>query len=199
MKDYSQDGEQAAILKAVEGVRSGRFLDLGAWHPTEFSNSRALVENGWTGLLVECSPGPARNLIQEYGANKWPGIEVIVAAVGFEKHLIKIHATDDAVSTSDAATLEKWKSAGGYYGSFLIPQITLEDIGNQFGSDYSFINIDVEGASVDVFHRVIELGWSPKCVCVEYDDRLPELLTCASRAGYVASFTNGTNCVLVRA
>lgn len=198
MTDYSQGGEQAAILKAVEGVESRRLLDLGAWSPTVFSNSRALLESGWGGVLVECSPGPARDLIREYGNDKWPEVEVVNAAIGFERRLLEIYATDDAVSTSDLGTLTKWRTAGGYYGSYWAAQITLEDISLQFGGGYSFINIDVEGASVDVFNRLLELDWQPKCVCVEYDDRLAELLTHATRAGYFAAFTNGTNCVLVR-
>ena len=33
-----------------------QFLEIGAYHPEEFSNTRALVELGWGGVYVEPSP-----------------------------------------------------------------------------------------------------------------------------------------------
>lgn len=196
MNSYSQYGEDIAILKAVADLPPSKFLDLGAYHPTVFSNTRALIEAKWTGLLVECSPGPARELIREYYT--WPGIEVLVAAVGFDKHCIEIHATDDAVSTSHAETREKWASAGGYYGRFWTPQITLEQIANQFGSDWQFINFDTEGTSLELFCRAMELGWRPKCACIEHDGRTVELAQHAQNAGYRIALLNGTNMVVER-
>lgn len=193
---YSQYGEDAVIAKAVEGIQKGRVLDLGAYHPTVFSNTRALIESGWGGLLVECSPGPARELIREYYT--WPGVEVLVAAVGFDRHCIEIHATDDAVSTSHAETREKWASAGGYYGKFWTPQITLEQIQNQFGVGWDFINFDTEGTSLELFCRAMELGWRPKCACIEHDGRTVELAQHAQAAGYHIELLNGTNMVVAR-
>src|ERR1700683_5262801 len=75
MKDYSQYGEQAAILAAFaptpkEGVvivQEARFLDIGAYHPTDKSNTRALFELGWSGVMIEPAPGPMRSLLAEYG------------------------------------------------------------------------------------------------------------------------------------
>jgi FkbM family methyltransferase len=197
MTSYSQYAEDVAIVRAVESVGVGRALDLGAFHPTTFSNTRALVEAGWGALLVECSPGPARELIREYA--EWPNVEVLVAAVGFDRgHCIKIHATDDAVSTSDAETHEKWKDAGGYYGTFFAPQITLDDIQNQFGGQWDFINFDTEGTSLELFCRAMELGWRPKCACIEHDGRTVELAQHAQAAGYHIALLNGTNMVVAR-
>lgn len=196
MNSYSQYAEDLTIVKAVSGVNSRRLLDLGAWHPTQFSNSRALLESGWIGVLVECSPGPARDLIREY--SNWPGVEVIAAAVGFDRSCVKIHATDDAVSTSSAQNLEIWRSAGGYYGQFWAPQIRLEDIFNQFGGGFEFINFDTEGSSVELFVECLRLECRPKCACIEHDGRIAELAGHAQAAGYMTQLINGTNMVVAR-
>jgi FkbM family methyltransferase len=196
MKSYSQYGEDRHIAQAVVTSKTRRLLDLGAWHPTEFSNSRALLESGWEGLLVECSPGPARDLIREYST--WPNVQVIMAAVGFESHCIQMHATDDAVTTSDAACRQKWDKAGGYYGKFWAPQITLEQISNQFSGGFDFINVDVEGCSVDIFRRILDLGWGPLCVCVEHDDRIVEANQAAAKHRYRQIHLNGTNVIFAR-
>ena len=57
MQSYSQYGEDRAIVELF-GDHVGRFLDIGAWHPTVFSNTRALFERGWSGVMVEPSPCP---------------------------------------------------------------------------------------------------------------------------------------------
>lgn len=63
MTRYSQFEEQDAILQAFAGKTDGRFLDLGAWDPITFSNTRALVGLGWSGVMIEPSPGPFLELM----------------------------------------------------------------------------------------------------------------------------------------
>jgi len=53
--NYSQNNEQEVILDFFSGT-PGRFLDIGAFDGVELSNTRALAELGWTGIMVEPSP-----------------------------------------------------------------------------------------------------------------------------------------------
>lgn len=198
--DYSQFGEEHAILAACEQVEvevggNRSLLDIGAFHATDKSNTRALIERGWSGLLIEPSPGPLRGLVAEYGTSD--RIKVLSAAVGLYPGIINLHISDDAVSTSDEGNFEVWKERGGFVGKLLVPVVTLEQISNQFGG-FGFINIDAEGQSVDIFLRMMTLGWEPRCICVEHDTRTTEVLTAATLRGYHATFANGTNVVLVR-
>lgn len=199
MKDYSQFGEQAAILAAFNGAHSPHaLLDIGAFHATDKSNSRALIELGWSAVLIEPSPGPLLGLIKEYGHEPISqSVKVIGACVALEPGLVNLHVTDDAVSTSDPVSHEVWREKGGYYGAVLIPGITLEQISNQFGG-FDFCSIDAEGVSVPIFLRMMDLGWEPHCICVEHDNRLAEILQAATARGYCSTFGNGTNVVLVR-
>jgi FkbM family methyltransferase len=194
MKQYSQKDEQNAILAAFSDNAAGRFLDIGAYHPFDKSNTRALFELGWPGVMVEPSPGPMRALLKEYGRDQ--RITLIGAAVStVANYLLPLHVTDDAVSTSDERILETWAAAGGYYGVELVPTITLEQISNQFGG-FDFVNIDAEGNSCDIFMRALELDWRPRCFCVEHDNNLTMILTKAK--DYTVTYTNDTNVVLVR-
>lgn len=192
---YSQYNEQEYILDAVKGIDHGRLLDLGAWHATQFSNSRALIAEGWSAILVEPSPKPFEGLLREYGNN--PNITLINGCIGFDRGFVKMHVTEDAVSTTDEATYQKWQHAGGYYGSFYSPQFTLGDLLSQFGGlAFHFVNIDTEGTSVDVFAAWMETLNRPQCFCVEHDSRVVELAQHAEGAGYRIAHTNGTNLVL---
>lgn len=192
---YSQFDEEKYILEALKEITTGTFLDLGAWHATEFSNTRALFERGWRGILVEPSPGPMLGLLKEYGDEE--RITLIQACVVIEGSLVRLHVTDDATSTTEEGNFEQWKETSRFHGSMLCPGITLEQFSNQFGG-FDMVNIDVEGTSVNLFHRMLELGWRPRCVVVEHDERTTELLAAATAAGYHCTLANGTNVVLVQ-
>jgi FkbM family methyltransferase len=191
MMDYSQHGEEQVILarflrdggyaKGGGEIVPGRFLDIGAYHPTQFSNTRALYELGWSGVMVEPSPGCMRALLAEYG--KEPRIELIQAAASIEPGLVSLHISDDAVSTSDEGSYQTWKEAGGFLGTVFVPGLPLSEIFNRFGG-FDFVNIDAEGVSADLFLHMLKLGVYPPCVCVEHDGRTTELLTASSALGY---------------
>lgn len=196
---HSQQEEERFILEAVNGT-TGRFLDIGAYHPTVFSNTRALFERGWSGVMIEPSPEPFLSLLKEYGNE--PRITLVQAAVGLDRDLIEFHATADAVSTADESTFKKWQKIGGFYGSFFTAVIDLEEIFDHFGEEFDFINIDAEGVSVDILNRwqvlmVLEEAPRPRCICVEYDDRKDDAVQAANAAGYRITHDNGTNLVMV--
>lgn len=213
MEDYSQGKEQAAILKALGfepedlgptadhvaslgmslsyGVNS--FLDIGAWHAKTFSNTRALFELGWGGVLIEPSPNPLQGLVKEYGYVD--RVKVIAAAVGVEAGMIEMEITDDAVSTSEQANIDQWRSHARFYGRMIVPVITIPDILNRFGK-FDFVNIDAEGVSVDLLKVLLQTEMFPRCICVEHDNRIVEVMEAAQARGYKGVFTNQANVVL---
>jgi FkbM family methyltransferase len=192
---YSQYDEEQYILRACAGIDRGRFLDIGAFHPTVMSNTRALYEAGWSGVMIEPSPEPLMNLVDAYGED--PRITLVCAAVSLFPSIAKIHITADGVSTSDAGVFAKWQEQGGYQGSVSYPTITLARISEAFGH-FDFINVDTEGLSADLFMAIMDLGWETRCICVEHDDRLAEIAQKATERGYSMTYCNGTNAVWVR-
>lgn len=233
MTKYSQQDEQRAILEAfaddhkwnvaADPGLSARFLDVGAWHPIIFSNTRALFELGWSGVMIEPSPGPFLNLLrccvkcgdvpnELYGDRKdklcklcgshrygyEERLTLVLAAVEMEESSsLRLEITDDAVSSSDPNTRNIWKDRGGYFGWGLVGAISMEMIQLQFGG-FDFINLDAEGLSVDLFRKAMELNWAPRCFCVEHDNRTTELLALATSKGYHCTYSNDTNVILVR-
>jgi hypothetical protein len=221
--DYSQTGEQEYIL--AHSGPPGHFLDIGAWTATTFSNTRALFEAGWSGVLIEPSPGPFLQLLrtcsacgtaplEHYGGRRGrrpdgcftcgqslrygqdPRLTLILAAVGLTSSLLRLHATDDALTTSSGTQYEVWRDKGGFYGCFHIPQITLESIAAQFGADFGFVSIDTEGTSVDLCGRMLDLNIRPRCICVEHDGHIDGLTSHAERHGYRPIYTSAINMVL---
>ena len=201
---YSQYGEDLIIQEIFSRINaeptSFRLLDIGAWDPIEKSNSRLLIEKGWSAVLIEPSPTPLRNLIGAYGPRfvRKPGqdITIVGAAVGLVGGMVDMAITDDAVSTSDAKVAKLWQEKGGYIGYAYFPVITLQDIFNRFGGVFDFVNIDAEGLSVELAIEYLKTEAFPRVMCVEHDSRQVELMQVAARRGYSAREMNGTNIIL---
>lgn len=188
---HTQRDEEKFILEACKNIHNGRFLDIGAWNPIEKSNTRALFEIGWGGLLIEPSPGPVRDCVKEYG--KSDRVNVLCGAVSVEGLVRPISITDDALSGN---VKPEWQEIGGFYGNMFVQHYTIREILKQFGG-FSFVSIDTEGTSVDVLHQLLATEMFPRCICVEFDDRLAEAIQAAQKRGYQSVHITDENVILV--
>lgn len=194
--DYSQDHEQSYILEFTASITKGKFLDIGAFHPTNLSNTRALYELGWSGVMVEPSPAPMLTLMKEYGTN--PRITLLQSIVisGQEGGCRQMAITDGPYSTSDEQNYNKWNGYAGFYANLMIPVIPLKAL-LQLGP-FDFIDIDVEGGSKDLFVEMLNLNVRPKCVCVEYDSHRAEIEARAKASNYTQVYSNPVNIIFAR-
>ena len=191
---YSQNEEERYILEACSGIEAGRFLDIGAWDARKFSNTRALFERGWRGVMIEPSPGPLKNLVLEYGSTE--GMTVIGAAVGVEEKVAPIQITDDALSSGEAAHIDRWASYAKYLGALWVPHLTPDWIMHQFGA-FNFVSIDTEGTSLNILDAILKTEMLPRCICVEHDNRIVEVSQIAQSRCYACVYTSGENMVWV--
>lgn len=195
---YSQYGEDLIVL-GILGDGPGRMLEIGAWHPTQMSNSRLLIERGWDAVLVEFSPCAVHNLVKEYGESEKVSLVQAAVVTCDGGNLERFRITDDALSTSSEQAYEKWKEVGGFFGHMWVPQISLHNLILQFGK-FDFVSFDAEGTSVDLaINYVRNLRETPRVMCVEHDDRIVELTSITQQFGYKVEHVNGTNVILARA
>ena len=82
---WSQGGEDLALLHAIQGKKDGRYIDVGAHHPSRFSVTRHLYQLGWTGINVDAN----QELIEEFKKVRTRD-KNICAAVGSKLSLIHI-------------------------------------------------------------------------------------------------------------
>jgi FkbM family methyltransferase len=54
---YSQEDEDIVLARIFSGQPSGFFVDIGAHHPTRFSNSYWAYQRGWRGINIDAAPG----------------------------------------------------------------------------------------------------------------------------------------------
>lgn len=76
-KGHSQSGEEVIVSEIMRriGVGTGFFVDVGAGDGIEGSNTRALAERGWAGLMVEGDRARARALAE--GLRSLPSVAAL--------------------------------------------------------------------------------------------------------------------------
>lgn len=185
--DYSQWGEQKIVLDFFKGKAEGTFLDLGAFDGVTGSNTRALAELGWTGVMVEASPFAFAELVEEM--RPFQEVRLVNAAVLPVGGLTAWQETHSQVSTAEVddhvAPLVKHR----FHVAVATPQAILA----AFGGHFDFVSVDVEGMDLDVIRVLGPLLADTRLLC--YETRRPnrppepEYVACMKAALAVHGFT----------
>ena len=198
---YSQCDEERYILDTFQGT-VGTFLDIGALDGKTGSNTLALVERGWSGVLVEPSPNAFLALQKRHGKNF--KLHLIHAAIGLSYGLTKFWEDPqiEGFATTEECNRAKWEHHVKFPAPYFISTVPVSLVLAMFppnGPD--FLSLDTEGNSVDLFREFpFTNDLRPRMVCVEHDERIPECLTVAEAWRYreIRPARNPQNMLLVR-
>jgi FkbM family methyltransferase len=198
---YSQNNEETVVLGLLEkaGLKTGRFLDIGAYDGKTFSNTLRLAELGWSGVCVEPSPTAFTGLLKVHQNN--PEIVLVNAAISTDGGWLEFYDSGgDAVSSSDKAHVERWShNAGVKFTRFSLKSVSIEELFTKFGVNFEFINLDVESLNWQLFQK---LPWDflgrVQVICVEHDQHTDAMTSLASAHGFKQITTNAENLILAR-
>lgn len=193
MQNYSQNSEQQFILEHFNGKTDGRFLDIGAYQGTLFSNTRALAELGWSGVCIEPSPPAFWGLMQNYKGNTI--VKLVNAALSYkDTGLIEFaDSGGDAVSTTSASHEQLWSTARTFQHIY-VNTVTIREIMRVFGDHYDFISLDVEGTNIEILQTIPLDIIQPSLICIEHEGKFAEILDYCK--GYTEIHRNGENIIL---
>lgn len=190
---FSQNNEEQIILDYFSNS-FGRFYDIGAWDGKTFSNVRALLDRGWTGVMVEPSPTVFVGLLQnvaEYGDR----VRLVNAAITPEPSLMEFYeANGDAVGSLDPAHAKRWNLSGT---KFYTHTLAAKSLFGVFGPA-EFINLDVESINAVLFPH-LPFGWPElRMICVEHDGHDKQMEAFAAPFGFRKIARNAENLILAK-
>lgn len=171
---YSQNQEEKFILDYFKDFK-GTFLDIGANDGITLSNSRALVELGWRGVLVEPSPKAYAQLKEN--CKKFEGIYTYPYALGDSNDMVKFHDSGTHLNKGDHGLLStiteedfnKWRGITKFeeievecfrWKTFL-NRLTIKA--------FDFISIDTEGYDMTIIKQIDLTG--VKLICLEWNGK----------------------------
>jgi|SRR5579859_3196377 len=189
---YSQKDEEAHILRAVEGIEAGTFMDIGAYDGYNYSNTMRLVERGWRGIMVEPGLEAFQALLERHGSNK--NLTLVHAAIG-SGEMTKFWNNPRTFSTTHEPNTERFKFEG-FAEPYLVPTVTSYQVLRAAGfSKLDVLSIDTEGTSLSVIAQFPFELFTPRVVCVEHDGGISSL---PGMLGYRIAMRNEENIIFVR-
>lgn len=192
---YSQNNEEKTILQRFVNINEGNFLDIGAFDAFALSNTRALFEKGWSGVMVEPSPPRIEVLKGQVGEEE--RIQLCEKAISSTAGTVKFFYTDDALSTIEEKHLIKWNKHKFIESE--VETITPEMLFDQYGYDFDFISLDVESNNWDVIQHIpFEKLTNLKMICVEHDNYDKQMTSLLAKYGFKVVLRNPENIIAVR-
>lgn len=192
---YSQHGEDIPLKQILP--QSGYFLEIGAYCPYVFSNTRFLVEMGWSGCYVDgCSYAISR-FIDEYKENE--NIQIVQALIGDTDKVVEFYnSLKDAISTTDMNHMSKWKSGGYPFRKVYTNMITPKTLETILPKTVDFVNIDVEGQSAYLATLINYDNINTKVICIEHDNEVSMLTNHLAKFNFNLTWMNHTNAIFSR-
>lgn len=202
---YAQTAEDILVcnLFKILGIEKPSYLDLGAHHPFNISNTALLYSLGSRGVNVDANP----NLMEEFIKHRPDDLNLCVGVVPDEKIKTAILHCFDSHSGRNSLL-------DGYLESDIncplsdqlqipVKTITINEIVEKFCDNIfpNFLSVDIEGLDCDILASAdFETLGYPKVICVEsvpYRDpkRLIEIM---HLQGYCALIRLADNVIFVQ-
>ena len=150
---YSQEGEDMVLRSFYEGQKNykGFFVDVGAHHPSRFSNTNYFYKKGWRGINIEPTPGAIKafNIFRKRDINLNIGISGVKdkltfycfnepALNGFSKEISEERNTSKKYKIIKEVEVETY------------PLADVLDKNLPANQQIDFLTIDVEGLDLQV-------------------------------------------------
>ncbi|CAN2170696.1 fkbM_fam, methyltransferase, FkbM family [Candidatus Nanopelagicaceae bacterium] len=144
---WSQAAEDLALLAVLAGVDKGRYLDIGAHHPTRFSVTRHLFQHGWRGVNVDANA----DLLPAFLETRPEDVSLNYCVGEQEKYQLSVF-NETAISTVNPSWDAKFVRENNIRDVVrTVPGIRLKELLDRYfpekGPD--LLNIDIEGADYE--------------------------------------------------
>ena len=168
-KSYSLLNEDLFINKFFEKKNNGIYIDVGAYHPLEGSNTHLLFKRGWSGLNIDVSP-----LSIELFKMLRPKDININRAVSKKKGILKLYFKKKINMLN---TLKKSEAIINFPNGFQEKNIKADTLNSIIKSTkykrkkIDFLNIDIEGNELEAIKSLNFKFFKPKLICIEIHNR----------------------------
>lgn len=198
-RSYAQHGDDLAVLNIFKrlGIEKPSYLDVGAYHPFDLSNTALLYERGSRGINVEPNEAQFALFIKA----RPDDVNLCVGVAPFVGRLTFHHvAADPGRFTFDVATA----ATLGIVRSVELPVMTLNQIVTHHAGGIwpDLLSIDIEGLDIDVLAGADFGASAPKLVIAEADcgagDTSHELAALMAAKGFCLHSWCGSNMIFVR-
>ena len=193
---FGQYGEDAVLNKLLNNKTNGFYIDVGANHPTELSNTYYFYLKGWRGINIEANP----LLISNFNEVRPEDINLNLGAADVSSDMTFYVLSANTVSSfSEKSAKENCKN----HNCTIVDKIkvktdTLENIINHYAPDkhIDFMSVDVEGFDIQALKGNDWNKYRPDFLMVETNGKkMTKLNRLIDIIDYKLIYDNGTNSI----
>ncbi len=175
---YSQYGEDLFLAEYFKDKSSGFFVDVGAYHPTQFSNTYLLYQKGWRGINIDANP----DSMKLFKALRVQDIN-IEALISDKKETMTfaswgLNSDNSAHAGQIEGVQRQFQRSPDLYQMQTRSLTEVLDHEAKALTDIDLLSVDVEGMDVSV---LLSLDWTryrPRIVIVEtYSPNIDEVMS----------------------
>jgi FkbM family methyltransferase len=166
---FSQVGEDIIIrtlLCQIEKPGKLTWLDIGAHHPTNLSNTALFYREGKRGINIEANP----LLIQRFYKNRKRDINLNIA-IADKSGTMDFYIMDaPALSTLSAEEAHRYEKLGvKIIDKISVKTMTVAEVIDKFCDNIfpDFLSLDAEGYDLEILKTINYEKCSPNIICVE--------------------------------
>lgn len=171
---YSQNQEEKIILDYF-GSETGTFIDIGANDGVTFSNTRALAERGWRGVLVEPSPQAFAKLKDLYNGHK--GFYTYPYAISDHNGKAMLQESGPLCSAADIGLVSTFHaeekarfSKSVRYSPIEVKTFRWKTFLNRLSvKEFDFVSMDCEGDELNILPQM-DLS-ATRMICIEWNGK----------------------------
>ena len=164
---FSQYGEDIILRNIFSGKKTGFFVDVGAHHPTRFSNTYWFYRKGWRGINIDAAPGSTARFNKKRSGDK-----NIEAAISNTKETLEFNVLNHAAFSTFSKKLAEEHVKEGYWIKDVV-QIQTKTLKEVLDENLSgvekidFVNIDVESYDLEVLKSNDWNKYVPEVIVIE--------------------------------
>ena len=190
---YAQNFEDVILWRVFRLFGPGRYIDVGANHPTHGSVTRSLYERGWRGINIE----PVEHYYQALCAERSEDVTLCVAVGEAQGELTFYEDRNTGLSTLSEEMRDIQQATGVQFVTRRVQVSRLDGICEQYllaSEPFHFLKIDVEGFEEQVLRGMDFARFRPWLVMLESPfNKRPAWESLILEAGYQYAYCDGIN------
>ncbi|MBM3125993.1 MAG: FkbM family methyltransferase [Chloroflexi bacterium] len=181
---FGQWAEDVLVRKLFpKNMKTGIYLDIGAYHPFKHSNTAYLWLKGWQGFNIDANPNTIKlfNRARPDDKNIWTAIvphDQFIQGVD-RVDLMLPGAKDHASGISATGTVHPGVSSDRSFSeSISVPAISVSKLLEQHNiNNINYLNVDIEGYDQAIIEEFDFARCHPKVISIEdYSNTIQEAL-----------------------
>ena len=165
---YAQEGEDLILLRLFGNAHRGFYVDVGAHHPSRFSNTCALYQRCWCGINIDANPAA----IDEFRKHRPSDINVCTGIAEAAGSLTFYRFNEAALDTFDPALAAQRSALPGYrlIDRSEVMVRRLDEVLTEHlpkGQGIDILSVDAEGYDLQVLKSNDWTRFRPRVLLVE--------------------------------